>query len=256
MTRCLTLLLWAALGPGLAGCAGTTAVGLAQMAVNGASYMATGKSVEDHAISEVADADCRLGRLLTNDPICREPVPPGGVPTLADAAPEPARSAVGGLYTDTLGISGPAPRAAAANPAWTGRYFVIASFDNAAAAAGVARRFHRLPVRVTMVRDGPAVFHRIVAGPVDTDEAAFRARLAAAGITDSWAVTLCRATLRPPPCAGGAVQAPVPFQDDPPPTLVPPPGPPVLPPVLPPAPVEPYELVETRGTAAVNSPDD
>lgn len=54
-----------------AGCAAPVVIQAASVAVDGATYLATGKGTGDHALSEVAGEDCRLSNLLKNRPICR-----------------------------------------------------------------------------------------------------------------------------------------------------------------------------------------
>src|SRR5215472_3523941 len=67
---------WIALTPLLvAGCAPTGIV-VASYAADGASYAATGKSVEDHAVSTVKDEDCATYRVFTGGVICRDPQHP------------------------------------------------------------------------------------------------------------------------------------------------------------------------------------
>ena len=60
------------LGLSLSGCivALPPAVQLASLALDGVSYMATGKSVTDHAISTVTAKDCAMLRGLQGDNIC------------------------------------------------------------------------------------------------------------------------------------------------------------------------------------------
>ena len=56
----------------LAGCAVPAVVSIASLAFDGASYAATGKSVQDHAISAVVDEDCALWRAVAGRSICVE----------------------------------------------------------------------------------------------------------------------------------------------------------------------------------------
>jgi hypothetical protein len=59
----------------LAGCALPPALTLASFAADGISYVATGKSTTDHAISVLAQEDCAMLRALEEQAIC---VPRGG----------------------------------------------------------------------------------------------------------------------------------------------------------------------------------
>ena len=56
----------------LSGCSLPLSVQLASWALDGISYVATGKSVTDHGISMVVDQDCALLRGITEGSICRE----------------------------------------------------------------------------------------------------------------------------------------------------------------------------------------
>ena len=47
-----------------------TGLGVASVATN----EATGKGLADHAVSTVADQDCKIARALDNKPICRDTV--------------------------------------------------------------------------------------------------------------------------------------------------------------------------------------
>lgn len=54
----------------LAGCALPPAVTVASLAADGVSYLATGKSTTDHAISAIAQEDCALVRAVREEAIC------------------------------------------------------------------------------------------------------------------------------------------------------------------------------------------
>ena len=54
----------------LTGCAVPPAVSLASLAADGISYLATGKSTTDHAISAVVHEDCALLRVVTDEDVC------------------------------------------------------------------------------------------------------------------------------------------------------------------------------------------
>jgi hypothetical protein len=64
-------LIAAALGVPLGGCGLPAAVVVASYAADGASYLATGKSATDHALSAAVDRDCALLRLAANEQPCR-----------------------------------------------------------------------------------------------------------------------------------------------------------------------------------------
>jgi len=64
------------LANGLSGCivAIPPALQAASFALDGLSYVTTGKSVTDHAISAVADRDCAMFRALNGEAICSKDV--------------------------------------------------------------------------------------------------------------------------------------------------------------------------------------
>lgn len=64
------LLLGLGLMLSLSGCAVPTAVTIASFAADGVSYIATGKSTTDHALSVIAQEDCAMMRALEERAIC------------------------------------------------------------------------------------------------------------------------------------------------------------------------------------------
>jgi len=64
------LLLGLGLMLALSGCAVPTAVTIASFAADGVSYIATGKSTTDHALSIIAQEDCAMMRVLEEKAIC------------------------------------------------------------------------------------------------------------------------------------------------------------------------------------------
>lgn len=54
----------------LVGCALPPAVTLASFVADGVSYVATGKSTTDHAISAVVGQDCALARVVSGEAVC------------------------------------------------------------------------------------------------------------------------------------------------------------------------------------------
>jgi len=97
----------------LSGCAAIPpAVSIASLALDGASWAVSGKTMSDHALSEVAGADCRLIGILEDGRVCREtptyeetqvatlqPLPESGTRLAAAPAPgegEGAPEATGG----------------------------------------------------------------------------------------------------------------------------------------------------------------
>ena len=71
--------MWKVLGVfgclGLAGCVAPPIITYASAALDGVSFVATGKSVGDHALSAMVDEDCALLRAVTErdvKAVCRE----------------------------------------------------------------------------------------------------------------------------------------------------------------------------------------
>jgi len=86
----------------LAGCAVPPALTLASLAADGVSYVTTGKSTTDHALSAIAEEDCALVRAVKEEAIC---VPKGtAVAALAgtdqEVVPVKRRLRWEGVYPD------------------------------------------------------------------------------------------------------------------------------------------------------------
>ncbi len=71
----------------LSGCIMPTGLTVASLVVDTMSYFQTGKSIADHAISEVASADCALYYVVADGVVCRRPGPDVTPTMLAYAAP-------------------------------------------------------------------------------------------------------------------------------------------------------------------------
>ena len=74
----------------LAGCFIPPAVSLASLAVDGVSLAASGKSLKDHALSEVTGEDCAMWRVVKNDDICLVEVGASETVLVAYKGPETA----------------------------------------------------------------------------------------------------------------------------------------------------------------------
>ncbi len=83
------------------GCAAPPALQIASFAVDGAAYLATGKGSTDHALSLVAEADCRLSNVVRGRAVCAAPKKRDGAPDsdpvhadaiVTPAAPMPAHA--------------------------------------------------------------------------------------------------------------------------------------------------------------------
>jgi hypothetical protein len=92
----------------LAGCAVPAALSIASFAFDGASYVATGKSVRDHAISVVVDEDCALWRAVAGRPVCQETSGPIVAFLPSEPILQPERSRDGTVQPDGLTETPPA----------------------------------------------------------------------------------------------------------------------------------------------------
>jgi len=67
----------------LGGCVVPPALTVASYVADGISYLASGKSLEDHALSTVVDEDCALHRVITAEPICSDDKAPDATQDVA-----------------------------------------------------------------------------------------------------------------------------------------------------------------------------
>ncbi len=141
------------------------ALTVASLAVDGASYAATGKSVTDHALSAATGHDCALLRPVLHDkPVC-------------DTAG--ARGRAVPVVSGHASVALPSTAPAAAPQAARDRYVTLGSFLKRRNAARTARRFADVKPEIVPVEVNGRRFHRVVVGPLTHDEAAaLRARLA------------------------------------------------------------------------------
>lgn len=198
----------------LAGCGLPPAVMIASYAVDGISYVATGKSVTDHALSAFAQQDCALHRFVTdNGNVCSQTLSDDTLLAAADEdpirpadgeAPDPVLVATigntpddDGLVPDDAipdeveavvygGVSKAPPQA---------RYLVIGSFADPANAGRLVDGLATLSAAATTVDVDGRTMHRVVV-PADMDT-----QVAAAGFADAWPIDLCAASLSAEPCA-------------------------------------------------------
>ncbi len=204
-TRGAVAVVLAGLAGSLAGCGSGPVLGLTQVALAGASFVATGKSIGGHGLSAITGEDCDLGRALTGEPVCRAAGTPRGDATIDDAAVEPARSALGAIYLEAASartvLVEPLRVPAFAEVETPLVYVGVASYRGADEAAYVAAGLRELPAAAAAASIDGRVFYRVVVGPLDDRLVpVLDVRLAAAGITHTFAVELCPGTLGPPPC--------------------------------------------------------
>jgi len=139
----------------LGGCALPPAVMIASYAADGVSYIATGKSVSDHGISEVTGRDCAVWRIIKGS-ICKDE------PTeLAEPAPvEAGQQATLPPETDRK------------NLATHHRYLVLGSFANRRNAERLANDHIDETITVMTASVDGRVIHRVIAGPLTDQEVA------------------------------------------------------------------------------------
>ena len=150
----------------LGGCGLPPAVVIASYVADGASYVATGKSVSDHGISETTGRDCAMWRIVklespcSKDPAQRE---------------EPAPVVAGDQAT--------------APPSAPHRYLVLGSFESRPNAERFSAEFPDAKVAVVESALDRRRIYRVVAGPLSDDEVTvLRAKLAAESRTPAWEV--------------------------------------------------------------------
>lgn len=208
---------------GLAGCVAPPIITYASMALDGASFLSTGKSVGDHALSAAVDEDCAVLRIVTEqdvEAVCREyaneeerkaavapavaaafktmftAIEPGKVPPPVDVEPAPLPAAaylIGGIGLND------APRETIENS--RAIYLMIGNFETIDGAEKMAARVTGIAAVVAPAMAGDALYFRVVAGPIAAGETdAVQARLTTIGIDNSWAANLCTRDLGAPPC--------------------------------------------------------
>ncbi|HKF73702.1 MAG TPA: SPOR domain-containing protein [Stellaceae bacterium] len=166
--------LWVVVSALLSGCGLPPAVMIASYAADGVSYVATGKSVSDHGISEVTGRDCALWRVIEGNPVCRDepteradpaPVEVGQQATLPPAT-DPGKSSVARQH-----------------------YLVLGSFVDRRNAERLAEDNHGQPLAVVTASVDGRLTHRVIAGPLSDREAArLRQRLADEDRPRAWEI--------------------------------------------------------------------
>lgn len=90
-------------------------------------------------------------------------------------------------------------------------YLVLGSFRKLSNAERLGAKHSGVRTAVSSIEADGRTLHRLLAGPYESSAlAAARARLAKAGIRNSWGVKLCRASLTVPPCKPILQQAALP----------------------------------------------
>jgi hypothetical protein len=164
--------LWVLVPALLSGCGLPPALMIASYAADGVSYVATGKSVSDHGISEVTGRDCALWRVVRGRAICKDE------PTQrADPAPVEA------------GQQATLPPGSEPAKAMAGRhhYLVLGSFADLRNAERLAAG--RGDRHVTEASVDGRLTHRVIAGPFsDREVARLQQRLAHEDQPRAWEI--------------------------------------------------------------------
>ena len=165
--------LWVLTSALLSGCGLPPAVMIASYAADGVSYVATGKSVTDHGISEATGRDCALWRVVQGRAVCKDE------PTkLANPAP---------VEMGQLATVPPEAEPAGAVVAGHRHYLVLGSFVDARNAARLAAGHHDRRVEVASVEG--RLTHRVIAGPLSDQEVArLQQRLADQDQPHAWEI--------------------------------------------------------------------
>lgn len=201
----------------LSGCVMPPIVNFASVALDVVSFMATGKSVSDHALSAVVDEDCAVFRAVTEqnvEAVCQAYaseeerqaaiapavtsafktvfVEPDKVPPGIDDAPLPV------ALMDGIGESAARDERGENQPAI---YLMIGNFPSLGGAEKLAARVTGISTVVAPAMAGDNRYFRVAAGPITAGETdAAQARLVSVGINHSWTASLCPRDLGAPPC--------------------------------------------------------
>jgi len=188
----------------LTGCGLPPVITVASTVADGFSYMVSGKSVSDHALSATTAQDCAMLRLLDGDDICIDyagdadtvlvaaapaaqpwgpPASPGTAPgSIRVAAPE----ATGAMTVPTVRrealftAATPLVRPAVMGSS-TGTWTVLGSFQQRANAERISARLAELQPRIVAAQTAQGLRYRVVS-------AASVADARASGIGDAWSM--------------------------------------------------------------------
>jgi hypothetical protein len=149
--------LWVVIPALVSGCGLPPAVMIASYAADGVSYIATGKSVSDHGISEVTGRDCALWRVIKGKPICKDEPTQRAKPAPVEAGQQA-----------TL----PPETDAAKSGAGRHHYLVLGSFIDRRNAERLAEDSHGRPIAVVTASVDGKLTHRVIAGPLSDGEVA------------------------------------------------------------------------------------
>ncbi len=179
----------------LAGCGLPPAVVVASYAVDGLSYMTSGKSVTDRAFSALTQRDCALHRVITEAGFCRDSgVDGAGAVAVAAVSPE-VDGGNGEIAPKRLqprwgAVTASLPAAGESEPSVEAvisenTYLVLASFSYWVNGDRFVAQYPALaPEVVAAWVDGEVVYRVVTVARVEAVDAA--------GITQPWQLRLCR----------------------------------------------------------------
>lgn len=168
----------------LAACGLPPAVVVASYAVDGVSYIASGKSLADHGLSVLAQEDCAVWRVVVGRAICEEEdgidiaeTEGEGDEPRADLLSELKAQAPARYAQAQRPLPKAKPFLVASKPADGRYYLVIGSFVDRGNADRAAQQHAAYEPEIVSVVVKGKVFHRVIVGPFERSEvAALRAR--------------------------------------------------------------------------------
>jgi len=196
----------------LSGCA---TLKLVSLGISGISYLTTGKSLSDHAISVMTEQDCALHRVVLDEMVCRKTNKRAHHTSDTQIAKVTIPNTSKILSSDNLNNN---PSLSSQITAHNKQelhtidqyhpskntleyYKVIGSFNNKSYANTRANLYKNLNAKVILNSDHHAIKYRVIFGPVAKDTEISRVNK----ITDTekqpdWLIGLCSNNLLPPPC--------------------------------------------------------
>jgi len=194
----------------LSGCA---TLKLVSLGISGISYLTTGKSLSDHAISAMTEQDCALHRMVFDEMVCRQTNHKLNSPyetkiAKIEVVSEPLTKTIQQKQTSLssqLKSSYHPQHLASTNLTALNnslKYFkVIGSFNNKSYANTRAELYKNLNAKVVFNTMDQTIKYRVIYGPVEkSTKLAKRNKKADTETQDDWLIALCSKNLQPPPC--------------------------------------------------------
>jgi hypothetical protein len=165
-------------------------ISLVSYAADGLSYLSSGKSLTDHALSAAAERDCAVLRLFTTGEICRDFTQTAAVsePGFVWSDAEPAIGA-GVDRGGNAKSAAESPQPVAPAAAGDRHYLVLASFRQEQPAAQLAAAHPELDTTVRTAEVAGKRWYRVVVGPASRAELEpVQQRLGGLGIERPWLI--------------------------------------------------------------------